>query len=399
MSFELYRSANLLVRCVPAEDQTRWVVGFDNYDPDAGLHSEGFGEAFCARRGISYVGVIGRGNHWYQYGDLPDALAAVARAVRGAARVMTYGSSMGGYAALRCADAVGASAVLALSPQYSSDSAVVPFEGRWRQEAQAIDWLPAFGGPLRCACRPVVVYDSSAEDGRHVALIAADTAIDAVPLPYVGHPAGSFLISVDLLEPLVGAVLDGRFDRAAFLANADALRRQDPFYLVELARRQPVWRPRLGLALARLAFAKRPQMDYFHHVLATRLDLAGQREEGLERHRAAAEMSGGLMSYALPYSMALARSGDMATAIAIARRIVLRNPGHAHLHNWLADLLRLEGKWRDAAGEARTAATLAPANPFYRDRAALYDPLSARAWSRGLRETWRRWRSRPIEWA
>ena len=45
---------------------------------------------------------------------------------------------MGAYAAAICSEAVGADAVIAISPQVSIDGAKVPWERRWREEADSI---------------------------------------------------------------------------------------------------------------------------------------------------------------------------------------------------------------------------------------------------------------------
>ena len=68
---DLYRSATLCVRACPGADGTRWVVTFDNYGADASLDRPGFGEQFLRSRGLSAIVVIGAGNDWYQYPDMP----------------------------------------------------------------------------------------------------------------------------------------------------------------------------------------------------------------------------------------------------------------------------------------------------------------------------------------
>ena len=89
---------------------------------------------------------------------------AARAAVPEGARVMTYGSSMGGYAALRFARALRADAILALSPQYSIDPAVVPWEDRWRQDGARIAWLPALAGPLDPNVRPLITSTCRTRD-------------------------------------------------------------------------------------------------------------------------------------------------------------------------------------------------------------------------------------------
>src|SRR5690606_30202022 len=139
----------------------------DNYGIGHGFDRPGFGEEFLRNAGISAIHVMGVREDWYQYPEMPAAMQAVRQATAGAERVMTYGSSMGGYAALRFADAAGANAVLAISPQYSIDPKKMPFETRWHQESQRIQWRPEIDGRIVCDSYPVIVFDPI-EDGCQV---------------------------------------------------------------------------------------------------------------------------------------------------------------------------------------------------------------------------------------
>ena len=122
---------------------------------------------------------------------------------------------MGAYAAVRFADAVGATAALALSPQYSVDPAKAPFERRWGQDQRRLRFLPALDGPIRTGIRPVIAYDPGSTDRLHADLIARDTPVQRVRLPFAGHPVGSFLQDAGLLNRLVMDTLDGTLDAAA----------------------------------------------------------------------------------------------------------------------------------------------------------------------------------------
>ena len=109
---------------------------------------------------------------------------------------------MGGYAAIRFADAAGANVVLALSPQYSIDPQKMPSETRWLQDSQRIAWRPEIDGRIICGVRPVVVFDPL-EDGDQVAKIQDDIDIWPIRLPYVSHPASTYLAETGLLKVLV----------------------------------------------------------------------------------------------------------------------------------------------------------------------------------------------------
>ena len=61
--------------------------------------------------------IVAKQNHWWQVEGLDELCASVKRFSRRFDRVVSYGSSMGGYGALLTAEAVGATHVLAVSPQ------------------------------------------------------------------------------------------------------------------------------------------------------------------------------------------------------------------------------------------------------------------------------------------
>ena len=97
---ELFRSDHLLVRRVGGFGGTLCYLTFASYTDDRTLDRPGFGEDFFRGRGIDAIHVLSRENRWYQHPELMDALAAVAGATGGYPRVIAYGSSMGGFAAL-----------------------------------------------------------------------------------------------------------------------------------------------------------------------------------------------------------------------------------------------------------------------------------------------------------
>ncbi|MCQ4160422.1 hypothetical protein NON00_10825 [Roseomonas sp. GC11] len=68
---------------------------------------------------LTTVGIVARRNDWFCNPDMPAILAAARARLAGFRKVISFGSSMGGYAALKFSAAVGASSVLSFVPQYS----------------------------------------------------------------------------------------------------------------------------------------------------------------------------------------------------------------------------------------------------------------------------------------
>ena len=387
MTIELYRSDNLVARARAADRGDRCVVTFDNYGRPGDLDRDGFGELFFAQRDISTVSIVGRGDDWYHYADTVAALSAVRAHVAACPRVVTYGSSMGAYAALRFAQAVGADAVLALSPQYTIRRDKAPFEPRWWLEAARINWVNALETPI-AARGAVVVHDSRGPDRHHAALIAAECNATTIGVPFGGHPVATFLADIGLLEQLVMTVLDGTLDAVAFRREVLARRRTSAVHLVELARRLPARRRATAIALARRALAMQPHNELPMHVLATLLTQAREHDEALTLHRNAIDRSDGFLGYRHAYSEALDAAGDRAAALAEARANVADHPTYPHLHNWLGFLLWHSGRYDEAIVEAGEAVRMAPQEVYYMETLALYRRKRS---PRGRVKTWLAW--------
>ena len=366
----LYRSPDLLVRHVPAADPSRHAATFDCYHDERTLDRPGFGEDYFARHGIAATHLLSRDNDWFQHPELPKALAAMRAAASGAGSVLAYGSSMGAYAAVRFADAVGATAVLALSPQYSIDPAKAPFERRWGQDRRRLRFLPALDGPIRCRVRPVVAYDPSGLDRHHADLIARDMPVQRLRLPYAGHPVGGCLQEAGLLHGLVMDTLDGTLDAAAVERAARAARRTLASYHGNLAACQPAVRPNLAIALALRAVALDPGRPESHLALALRLSAAGRHAEALAAHGRVAELERH-PGYLMDFCIALRKAGDSAGALALAHEIQAAWPHHAGIYNTIAELLRARRDLPGALHHAEQALALDPASAHYQRTAAV----------------------------
>ena len=183
------------VRQVAAGDGTRCIVTFHSLTQIQSLDRPGFGEDFLREQGIDAIHVINRDNAWYHYPEFQEALACIAKHTQGYQWVATSGSSMGGYAAVRFAEAVGASVAIAISPQYSVCRRVVPFETRWQLPGEYRRcWrdMDSLHGSARV--KVVVFYDSQDLDRRHFEMIARHyPGTVGISMPHAGHPAGAML--------------------------------------------------------------------------------------------------------------------------------------------------------------------------------------------------------------
>lgn len=133
-------------------------------------------------------------NDWFLNPDLPDLCAALRRFTARYAHVNAIGFSMGGYGALRLAQALHLTQAILISPQISIRPEIAPYENRYLKEAAQIDAtadvLPdhPLGGAL--------LYDPTIpQDLAHKSAICQKfTGITPIPCWYGGHPASQSLV-------------------------------------------------------------------------------------------------------------------------------------------------------------------------------------------------------------
>lgn len=171
-----------------------------------------FGLPFTRKLGRPAFFVQARSNNWYQPATIFDALAAIRHAA-GINRLVTYGSSMGGFAALAFAADLNAVLAIAISPQVSIENSIVgSFEPRWREEAATIRFNHGDLRP-RLSSHPVpsiLIHDPHHRlDNRHAQMILGSEGgqVSSLPVPLAGHPASYALAFGSVLSTLIRRAL------------------------------------------------------------------------------------------------------------------------------------------------------------------------------------------------
>ena len=202
------------------------------------LEGAGFGGELLLRNDFDVVAFKSTKNIWYQ-NVTAEIISAVenfisARAVCYAKRV-SYGSSMGGYAAIQFSRSLKFDTVLALSPQFQIDQ---PYDLRWHAAAQTIDFKYRINADaIADNCKYFVAFDPGTEDLHHVEklreLICPARLVE-IATPFSGHPAGHYLAETGLIKELVLSVLqDGTVEHIAVGRH----RKRSKTYLHEMSRR------------------------------------------------------------------------------------------------------------------------------------------------------------------
>lgn len=311
----VYRSAHLVVKIANRGGDV-CVVTFDAFTDTTDLDRPAFAERFFQDHQVSAVHIINGCNRWYHEPDWRAAISTARRSARAYPRIVTYGSSMGGYAALLFSSHLGAQTVLALSPQYSRDPHKVPFESRWGSHRRE-RWLAELSGPLPPDVRAIIAYDPMVSaDRAHVDLIANEMAVSRLTFPHAGHGSAAFLAEVGLLGPLVLSVVSGSCDLANIVKGARERRKRSPHYLIALSEGALArGRPDLAKRLADRATIIAPTEEGPWHALGSILDRLGESDEALAAHRRAAMIAPHVPAIQFGLAVAQRRAGDLEGAL------------------------------------------------------------------------------------
>ena len=366
---ELFRSDNLLVREISGFGAGGLVVTFDSYTDIRDLDRPGFGEMFLRAKQVDAIHVISRDNRWYQYPELPESVEKIRCVAQRYERTISYGSSMGGYAAIRFGAAVGAQAALALSPQFSIDPGVVPFEDRWLDDAKVIDFALERSWAVPFVDVAYIPFDPHDRDKRHVELFASRTHVVPIDLPNAGHPVTGFLAEIGLLQQAVLELASGTFDPVAY---------------------------------RRAARARRKGSAQFHSALASR---ARDPARQVALYQRALEIAPDEPWILMDLGLALCSLGKIAEARAACARAVTLRPGDPVLLCRDSEFYNRAGHWERAAAVMRDIIRRFPAVPAYEARLAMLESLikgerlHRASLSRDVRETpRRRWSSTIRKW-
>lgn len=188
----------------------------------------GFGEQFFLKRGLSAIHFISKANHWWQTAEVDEAIGALRSGgiLDGKRQITLYGSSMGGYAVLMQSMKLRPTQVLAVSPQYSIDGKVVPFERRWRAYAAKLKFdFDNMAAGLDPFARVLVIVDSFFEpDAQHLRLIQKHRPVEVVRISFAGHNTARALAEIGLATRLVTEVVKGAFDHLAYTRDYRRIR-------------------------------------------------------------------------------------------------------------------------------------------------------------------------------
>jgi hypothetical protein len=235
----LFCSENVVLRAATQFRSSQVVVTFSERAEPQSVERVGFARDLLGRLGIDALFVTCRGNEWYQYAEMQALVDVIRKNTSGYKEVVTYGSSMGAYAAFRVGGQIDATRAVALSPLFSVDPNKVPWEKRWRRDTAHLEFVDDdMASSLRRISRAIAVVDPLHQDAKHARLLRqASETVEIINAPFAGHPTGHFLRETGIISDVVADMLTGKFKAASWPQRRRQARTLSHLYWRNMAER------------------------------------------------------------------------------------------------------------------------------------------------------------------
>lgn len=305
-------------------DSDTVVVTFPARTERQGLHRKGFGEDFFKKNRISAVLVKAAWNHWFQVEDTFDAIGAIRSLTRKFRRVVTYGSSMGGYSAAMLSGALNADTIIAISPQYSIDRWKVPFEKRWAQDAINIKFIhDCIELSINRKSDLFLIYDPFTPDSDHAnRLLALSDRPKPLRVPFGGHPAGTFLVEAGCISSIVLGLVGGTLSSSAARQIIRASRQRTGSYWINAAAQFARTKPELAAKLVEQAALLNHDNASVYFRTGKVLTRLGRLAEAAHAFEAAARSKSSVAKYQTEWGLSLLQAARPDAAIRVLNQAV-----------------------------------------------------------------------------
>lgn len=319
----LHQTPKTLVRLrIPEPWSGTLFVCFDSAARPRVLEDDGFGEKYLLSQNHAVCAFRCIQNDWYKW-VTERVIAETARCLQdlGAAQIIGYGSSMGGYGAIKFSKALGMTRAVVFSLQSDLHH---PQDHRWQQVVEKHGPIPALSSE---EIDPAIHYEIYF-DPRHPLdrlqcdelrpILRNDRAFLAVP--YSGHPTTRPLSEAGLLKTTIERVVTAR--------DWHENRRRSAGYFGILSNHASSRsRQQLAATLAEKALALRPEDPAHHFRLGRMLHRLGDAHAA--RAIAAAERAVALAPENAAYVLTLAETlavSDPKRAVALATASLQMKP-------------------------------------------------------------------------
>lgn len=160
--------------------------------------------------GFAAIGIMAKQGNWFPSAPMHAALPAIASLTKGYRTIVGFGSSMGGYGAVKYSRLIGATHVISCEPQWSIDAAECGtspgWQGHFKPEMAGMGVRAEdIGGQIFVLRDPWLAHDEW-----HARRIAAlDPTICLVPVYGAGHNTVKVLAGSANLDGIIAACMAG----------------------------------------------------------------------------------------------------------------------------------------------------------------------------------------------
>lgn len=192
-----------------------------------------------ANAGWDGLYILPKTMNWYQSPELWEFFRTMQKTgfFTGYKRVVMYGNSMGGFAALAFAKLSNAKRVVVFHPRTLLKHSELPWASKFSQKlkynrtgprADALNGLEAETDVM------IFVDPLFKRDKAHANWICGGhKRTEIIRVPFIGHDIPTFLSSIGIISTVARSAIDGKFDHKWFYSAIRA-RRSNPDYLLRL---------------------------------------------------------------------------------------------------------------------------------------------------------------------
>lgn len=165
------------------------------------------GHQLATKLNMPAIGFMPKDGNWYPRDDIELVRPIIEPLLSKYKTRLAYGFSMGGYGAIKHSRALGATHVLAMSPQWSIDPALAPWERRY------LHFIDKCSADMEiaaddCGGQIHLIFDNMNKDRFHAEKIASVAPVHLINAPLAGHDTWKLFLSSSTMGALFEAVIN-----------------------------------------------------------------------------------------------------------------------------------------------------------------------------------------------
>lgn len=302
-------------------------------------------------------------NHWYQTQEILEVIGLINQRARDT-RVVTYGSSMGAYAAINFAPMLNAWKFIALSPTFDIQPGNAAGDARWESDSKVLAWPYNFIRTGACREARGYAFFAGTQDKKHADLIAGETRATAIKVEHGGHPCSHYLNDTYGLKALVGEIANDSFDVDRFYAVLkDRTPKTHYPYVKSAADLEKAGKVKKAADQIRIALGIK-DTPALHRRLGDLLLKAGDLTGAEDAFRIAIAAEPQEPGHPIRLSYVLAARKDYAGAAHLVRQAISIRKNRPEFHVRLGEWLICGGDMAGAEKAMQDALALAPDAPI-----------------------------------